>query len=432
VDRPPDGAAPHAGPAPHAGSAPEVFAVALRLGLTSFGGPVAHLGYQRATYVDRRRWLDEATFADIVALCQTLPGPASTQLMIAVGRLRAGWPGAFAAWLGFTLPSAVLMAAVGIGVAGAAVPGVGPVAGAVAGLKVAAVAVVAQAVLVMGRRLTPDAPRLVLAGLAAAVLLAVPAALTQVVLIVAGATIGRAAWRLGGRTPAGTVSADADARVPGRRGISALPEAGTRRTVTFLLATFVLVVVGSQLVAIATGDEGARFTAALVRAGALVFGGGHVVLPLLDEGVVAPGWVTPDQFLAGYGIAQAMPGPLFAFAAYLGAVASAGPGGVAGAAIGTVAIFLPGALLVLAALPVLGRLRSRPAVAAALTGVNAVVVGILAAALVTPVATTALTSPLAVLVAVAGTAGLVSGRIPPLAVVAGSAAVMALVAGAGI
>ena len=361
-----------------------------------------------------RGWLDEDAFGELVALCQTLPGPASSQLTIAVGRLRAGWAGALAAWLGFTLPSFALMTALGIGVATASMPTTGPVAGAAHGLEVAAVAIVASAVLAMARVLTPDAPRLVLAALAAAVLLAVSSPFAQVAVIAAGGLAGLAFLR----GTAGPGSMDGARPLP--------PVAGHRSEAVALLVAFVVVVVGSQLVATATGNPDIGLVAAFVRAGALVFGGGHVVLPLLDAGVVRPGWVTENQFLAGYGAAQAVPGPLFSFAGFLGAVATVGPGGVLGAAAATVAIFLPGALLVLAALPVLGWLRGRPGVAAVLAGVNAAVVGVLAAALVNPVATGALTTPFSWLVAAAGTVLLVSGRVPPLAVVVGGAVALGL------
>jgi chromate transporter len=426
-----DGTGGPAGLRPDAsrGSALEVFSASLRLGLTSFGGPIAHLGYQREAFVVRRRWLDDTELADIVALCQTLPGPASSQLMIAIGRLRAGWAGALAAFLGFTLPSAIVMTLVGLWAVGTAMPETGPVAGAIAGLKVAAVAVVAHAVVSMARRLTPDLPRLTLAGVAAVALLAMPSPVTQVALIGVGALLGWAAWRVRGRGRFGAASDRAPTAGSGEGALGPLSRrVGSRRASAALLATFAIVLLGSQAVALATADPGARFTAAVTRSGALVFGGGHVVLPLLDAGVVAPGWVTSNQFLAGYGAAQAVPGPLFTFASYLGAVSVAGPGGVPGAVLATIAIFLPGALLVLATLPLLGWLRSRTDVSWSLAGVNAVVVGILAAALVTPVATAGLTSPLAVIVAVAGAAGLMSGRVPPLVVVAGSAAAMALAA----
>jgi chromate transporter len=405
------------------GSALEVLAVTLRLGLTSFGGPVAHIGYQRDAFVTRHRWLDEHTFGELVALCQTLPGPASSQLTVAVGRLRAGWAGAVAAWVGFTLPSAVVMTLVGLGVAAGGLPATGPAAGAIAGLKVVAVAVVAQAVVSMARQLTPDAPRILMAAVAAGCALVAPTPLTQLLLIAVAALVGGVALpRSAGRT-----RPTDDAR-PTDRDDDDPPATGGRRTAIALAAAFVLVVLGSQAIALATGNPGAGLVAALVRAGALVFGGGHVVLPLLDAGVVAPGWVSPDAFLAGYGVAQAVPGPLFTFAAYLGAAASAGPGGVAGAALATAAIFVPGTLLVLAALPALAAMRRRPGLRSALDGVNAAVVGILAAALVDPDGTGGITSPLAAGVALAGGALLVTGRVPPIAVVAASAVAMAVAA----
>jgi chromate transporter len=425
----------------------EVLAVSLRLGLTSFGGPIAHLGYQRRAFVEQRGWLDDRAFGELVALCQALPGPGSSQLTMAIGRLRAGWPGAVAAWVGFTLPSAVLMGLVGVLVAGAAVPQAGPVAGAVAGLKAAAVAVVAQAVVAMARRLTPDAPRLFLAAVAAAVALLVPVPAVQPALIVLGAVVGWAGLRgvapaVLGAAPAtidGDDRSDADSAGTVKRTgradadpVEATGRAGGRRTAIGLGLAWVAVTAGSLLLGALAVAPGIAFFAALARAGALVFGGGHVVLPLLDAGVVAPGWVTPDAFLAGYGAAQAVPGPLFSFGAYLGAVASVGPGGAIGAVLGTVAIFLPGMLLVLAALPVLRRLRDRPAIAAALAGTNAVVVGVLAAALVTPVGTGGLTSPPAVVLAALGFVALWRERVPPLVVVAGCAATMAVLAAAGL
>ncbi len=409
----------------------EVLAVSLRLGLTSFGGPVAHLGYQRRAFVEQRGWLDDRAFGELVALCQALPGPGSSQLSMAVGRLRAGWPGAIAAWVGFTMPSAVLMGLLGMVVAGAAIPQAGPIAGAVAGLKAAAVAVVAQAVVAMARRLTPDAPRLLLAAAAAAAALVVPVPAVQPALIVLGALVGWAWFRgQASRILEGAPgnASDGDAPEP----VEATGRAGGPRTAIALGLAWVVVVAGSLLLGAFAAAPGIAFFAALARAGALVFGGGHVVLPLLDAGVVAPGWVTPDAFLAGYGAAQAVPGPLFSFGAYLGAVASVGPGGAAGAILGTVAIFLPGMILLLAALPVLRRLRDRPAIAAALAGTNAVVVGLLAAALVTPVGTGGLTSLPAVALAILGFAALWRERVPPLVVVAGCAGSMALLAAAGV
>jgi chromate transporter len=392
-----------------------VFTTTLRLGLTSFGGPIAHIGYQRRAFVAERGWVDDATFADLVALCQTLPGPASSQLTIAVGRIRAGWAGAAAAWLGFTLPSALIMTVLGLVAANALVPTTGPVAGAIHGLEVAAVAIVTQALLTMIRTLAPDLPRLLIAAAATPVVLFAPSPVAQLTVIALGAVIGRLV--LEGRV--GSLGGSAPDAAPAR------PAAGRRSEAMALAAAFLVVVVGSQVLATLTGRPDLGLVAAFVRAGALVFGGGHVVLPLLDTGIVRPGWVTESQFLAGYGAAQALPGPLFSFAGYLGAVATVGPGGVPGAILALVAIFLPGALLVLAALPVIGWLRGRPRVAATLAGVNAAVVGILAAALITPVMTAALTSVLSVVVALAGIALLVGARVPPIVVVAGSAAAMA-------
>ncbi len=403
----------------------EVLAVTLRLGLTSFGGPIAHIGYQRRTFVDRLGWLDEEAFGELVALGQALPGPASSQVMIAVGRLRGGWSGALAAWIGFTLPSAVLMAALGIVVAGGTIPEAGPVAGAIAGLKAAAVAIVLQAVVTMARRLTPDLPRAGMAVAAGVVALAVPIPLVQPLMIGAGGIVGLLGLRgLVAPIPPGQHA------TAGAGGVAepdpVTTRAGGRRTAAVLLTAWVALLVASQLVAWIAGRPELGFLAALVRAGALVFGGGHVVLPLLDTGVVEPGWVGNDAFLAGYGAAQAVPGPLFSFAAYLGAVSSSGPGGIAGSVLALAALFLPGALLVLAALPAIAWLRARTGMAAALAGVNAAVVGILGAALVNPVATGGLTSVTATLVAALGSVALLSRRVPPVVVVAASAASLAL------
>ena len=406
------------------GTAREVFAASLRLGLTSFGGPIAHLGYQRTAFVDRLGWLDDDAFAELVAVCQTLPGPASSQLSIAVGRMRAGWSGALAAFLGFTLPSALLMTLAGLLVAGAVLPDSGPAAGAIAGLKAAAVAVVAHAVVTMGRRLAPDLPRMLLAAAAAILLLAWPLAPVQVGVIVLGGLAGWLAWGRSGARAAGPAG-----QPPGRSPGSG--RVGGRRTALVLVLAYLALLVAAILTPVLTDALPARFAAALVRAGALVFGGGHVVLPLLDAGVVTPGWVPAGSFVAGYGFAQAMPGPLFSFGAFLGAISTSGPGGVAGAVLGTVALFLPGAVLVLAALPVLGAVRSRPGVAAALRGVNAVVVGILAAALVTPVGTSGVTSLATGAVALVGAVALLGSRTPPLVVVAVSSLVLAALGAIG-
>ena len=398
-----------ASPGHRRGEIAEVLGAALRLGLTSFGGPIAHLGYFRREYVTRRGWLDEAAYGDTVALGQFLPGPASSQVGIAIGVERAGLIGGLAAWIGFTLPSALIMGTLGLGVAGGVLPG-----GAwVDGLKVAAVAVVAHAVWSMARTLTPDLPRAALALAAAAVALLVATPFTQLALIVVGAAAGLVVLpRLGTVAAAG-----------GRPVVDPGVPAVSRRVAVVALAIFAGLLVGLPLARIATGDPGIAFVEAFYRAGALVFGGGHVVLPLLQASVVAPGWVSQDVFLAGYGAAQALPGPLFTFATFLGAAATGPvPGGILGAVIATVAIFLPGALLVIGAIPFWHALRARPGARAALAGVNAAVVGILAAALVDPVARSGITGPADALVAAAGFGALLSGRVPPLAVVAGSVA----------
>lgn len=416
---PPPGRAGEA-PGPARGGAGEVLAAALRLGLTSFGGPVAHLGYFRREYVERRRWIGEGAYGDTVALGQALPGPASSQVGIAIGTARAGLPGGLAAWLGFTLPSALVMGALGLGVAGGTLPG-----GAwVEGLKLAAVAVVAHAVWSMARSLAPDLPRAAVALVAAAVALAFATPATQVLLIVAGALTGMLVLARLGAVPAARPEGLVDpARVaaPVSRGVA-----------LGALGLFALLLVGLPLLAAASADPAIAFVEAFYRAGALVFGGGHVVLPLLEATVVAPGWVSQDAFLAGYGAAQALPGPLFTFAAYLGAAATGPvPGGVAGAALATMAIFLPGALLVVGALPFWASLRARPGAGAALAGINAAVVGILAAALVDPVARTAIGGPADLAVAATGFGALLTGRVPPLAVVGGSVAAVVLLRAAG-
>jgi chromate transporter len=404
-------------PEPGQGGAGEVLRAALRLGLTSFGGPIAHLGYFRQEYVVRRHWLDEVRFGDLVALGQFLPGPASSQVGIAVGAERAGLRGGLAAWLGFTLPSALVMGALGLGVAGGLLGG-----GAwVEGLKLAAVAVVAHAVWSMARALAPDLPRAGLALAAAALALAYATPFTQVGLILLGAIVGLVLLpRLG--VPSGLPSAaGGGGPAPGRR------------VALVALALFAVLLLGLPLARIVTGDPAVAFLEAFYRAGALVFGGGHVVLPLLEAGVVAPGWVSQEAFLAGYGAAQAMPGPLFAFASFLGAAASGPvPGGAAGALLATIAIFLPGALLVVGALPFWHALRMRTRARAALAGVNATVVGILAAALVDPVARSGISGPADAAVAAAGFAALATGRVPPLAVVAGSVVAAVVLDAAGV
>jgi chromate transporter len=372
-----------------------VFSVAFRLGLTSFGGPIAHLGYFRREYVVRRGWLDETAFGDLVALCQALPGPASSQLGIAIGTRRAGMLGGLAAWIGFTLPSAIALTLFGLYTTSADLAG----AGWVHGLKLAAVAVVAQAVWSMATRLAPDWRRRVLAVAAAVVALVWATPFAQLAIIAAGAVVGRFLL----------VPPPASAARPEPSPIS-------RRVGIVSLTLFAVLLLGLPVLRGVDGQAAALFDG-FYRSGALVFGGGHVVLPLLHATVVDPGWVTDDRFLAGYGAAQAVPGPLFTFAAYLGAVSAPQPDGVAGAAIALVAIFLPSFLLIFGTLPFWERLRESIAFRRALTGTNAAVVGILLAALYTPVWTSAVGVPLDVVVAAAGLGLLATGRVPPVAVV---------------
>ncbi|MCZ8111890.1 MAG: chromate efflux transporter [Betaproteobacteria bacterium] len=390
--------------APGGGSALAVFAVFLRLGLTSFGGPVAHLGYFRTEFVERRRWLDDRQYAELVALCQFLPGPASSQVGLALGLQRAGAAGALAAWAGFTLPSALLLMALALGLAAGGGPGA---AGLVQGLKLVAVAVVAQAVWGMARSLCPDLPRAAIALAAGALSLSLPAALGPVAAIVLGAVAGRLALQVAAVAPG-------PALAPGL----------SRRTGAVLLLAAGALLVGLPLAAAAAGSPGLQAVSVFYQAGALVFGGGHVVLPLLQAGVVAPGWVSEEVFLAGYGAAQAVPGPLFSFAAFLGAALPAPLGGWAGGMAMLVALFAPGLLLVAGALPLWNTLRTRQPVRRALAGANAAVVGLLGAALLDPVIPGAIHSPADAALALAGFAALVALRWPPLAVVA-------LLAGAG-
>jgi chromate transporter len=380
----------------------EILAVFLKLGLTSFGGPVAHLGFFHDELVRRRRWLNEAAYADLVALCQFLPGPASSQIGFATGLLKAGWLGGAAAWLGFTLPSAVLMIAFGYGLAA-----LGPIqdAGWLHGLKIAAVAVVAQAVWLMAIRLCPDRARVTLALLAAAFLLVASSAVNQVVVILCGALSGWVLFReklqLSGVVDAG------DGLVPPIK----------RRTGVICLALFGALLVSLPLLATATHSRAIDLFSSFYRSGALVFGGGHVILPLLQAEVVDAGWVSNNAFLAGYGAAQALPGPLFTFAAYLGTQMHQLPNGLAGGLLCLTAIFLPSVLLVAGALPFWHTLRSRAPVQAALAGANAAVVGLLLAALYDPVWTSAITGPRDVAVGFAAFGMLQFWKLPPWLVV---------------
>ena len=391
------GTAPTVAPAATRDSAWTVFRVCLRLGLTSFGGPIAHLGYYHAEYVERRGWLDEGTFADLVALCQFLPGPASSQVSIGVGLMRAGYAGALAAWLGFTLPSALLMIGFGYGVdaLGGALG-----SGWLHGLKVVAVAVVAQAVLTMFRALAPDRPRASLAIVAMAIVLSVPTALGQIGAIALGAVLGGIFFR-------GQAQTDHQA----------LPLAVSRWTGAALLIVFFALLIGLPLAADSVPSQALKLFDAFYRAGSLVFGGGHVVLPLLQASVVPPGWVSNDAFLAGYGAAQALPGPLFTFAAYLGTVMHQPPNGWLGGTLCLVAIFLPSIFLVIGVLPFWDQLRRLPLAQSVLRGVNAAVVGLLLAALYRPVWTSAIGGPADFALAAAGFLLLFMWKMPPWLVV---------------
>jgi chromate transporter len=388
------------------GSVLEVLVVALRLGLTSFGGPIAHIGYFRDEYVGRRKWVDEPTFADLVAVSQFLPGPASSKLGISLGILRAGLPGGIAAWLGFTLPSAVMLVLFGYGA-----EELGPGAdGWLHGLKVVAVAVVALAVWSMARSLAFDRLRGTIAIAAAVVMLSWNVAAAQVVVIVAGGVVGWRLLRTSDSTPKLNVT------VP----------IGKRAAVVSWVLFFGLLLalpvarheVESQPLNIADG---------FYRSGSLVFGGGHVVLPLLEHEVVDPGWVSEEDFLAGYGAAQAVPGPLFTFSAYLGTVMEPEPNGVPGAGLALVAIFLPAFLLTTGVLPLWSALRSKPEVQAVLRGVNAAVVGILLAALYDPVWTSAIEKPTDLALALGAFGALAVWKAPPWLVVLLTAAGGALV-----
>lgn len=377
------------------GNAAEVFLAFLKLGLTSFGGPIAHLGYFRDEFVSRRRWLGEAGYADLVALCQFLPGPASSQVGFAIGLMRAGPLGALAAWTAFTLPSAILLVLFAYGAAALD----GPLAqGALHGLKLVAVAVVAQAVFGMARSLTPDRERAAIAVVAVFLIILIGGALGQLGAILLGGLAGL--WLCRSDAPV--------ARVTDSHMVS-------RRTGILALALFLVLLIGLPL--IASWGQGIALFDAFYRAGALVFGGGHVVLPLLEAETIAQGWMSEDTFLAGYGAAQAVPGPLFTFAAYLGAAAGPMPNGVAGAAIALVAVFLPGLLVLVAALPFWNQLRQWPQAQAAMRGANAAVVGLLALALYDPVFTSAVLTPLDFALAFAGFVALVAWKAPSWIVV---------------
>ncbi len=389
-------AAEHEAPAPR--RAVEVLLVFLRLGCTSFGGPVAHMGYFRAEFVERRRWLTEAAFAELLALAHALPGPGSSQVGFAIGLRRAGWMGGLAAWLGFTLPSALLMLAFAAGhvwMSGATA------LLALHGLQLLAVAVVAQAVWAMQRSLAPDLRRLLIAAFAAAVTLLLPSPFITLAVIATGALVGMLLCREAELPVAETQQEDC--------GIS-------RRGSFAAMAVVAIMLLSASLLRTA-GAPAARFFAAMTRSGALVFGGGHVVLPLLEQTVVAPGWMRQTDFLAGYAAAQALPGPLFAFGAYVGATVGAPAHPLRLGLLGLIGLFAPGLLLMAALLPFWSRLRRFPGLAAALRGINASVVGLLLAALIRPLAVSTLRSPLDWLLAAAAFAALVWAKVPAWALV---------------
>lgn len=379
-----------------------MFLAFLKLGLTSFGGPVAHLGYFRTEFVERRAWLDDKSYSDLVALCQFLPGPASSQVGIALGLGRAGWFGALGAWVGFTLPSAIALILFAFGVTQWAALAQ---SGAVHGLKVFAVAIVAQAVWGMAKTLCPDRSRAGIAIVAALLVLAIPSAMGQVGAIVAGGIAGRWAVQLG-HLP---VAEHRDYGV-------------SKRTGAALLLLFGLLLVLLPVLATAVRSSALSVISSFYQSGALVFGGGHVVLPLLQTSVVPNGLVTNDAFLAGYGAAQAVPGPLFTFAAYLGAVMTGTLGGWGGGLTLLVAIFVPAFLMVAGALPFWESLRQRDGVQRAMAGVNAAVVGVLAAALYDPVWTSAIHSRADFGLALGAFGLLVYGRQSPVLVAALAAA----------
>ena len=384
-------------------SAVQIFAIFLRLGLTSFGGPIAHLGYFREEFVGKRKWLDDATYSNLVALSQFVPGPASSQTGFAIGVMRGGLVGGLAAWLGFTLPSALLMLLAAKGLVAAEGP---LIAGLIHGLKIVAVAVVAQAVWSMAKTLCPDRRTASIALVAAALLVVAASAHFQLAAIAGGAVAGVL-----------LLSSRPQSEPP-----SPLTSPQSKTAAALALAMFVIMLLGLPLLARLEGSNTLAMIEALYRAGALVFGGAHVVLPLLEQAVVPPGWVSHHDFLAGYGAAQALPGPLFSFAAYLGALIPQELGAFAGAGVAILAIFLPGLLLIYGVLPYWSALSARRKARAAIAGVNAAVVGVLAAALYDPIFTSAIAGPYDAALALAAFTALTVWRLPVLAVVSATAA----------
>jgi chromate transporter len=382
------------------GSALEVLRAFAWLGVSCFGGPIAHIGYFRAEFVTRRRWLGERAYADLVALCQFAPGPASSQVGFSLGLIRGGWLGALAAWCGFTLPSAALMVAFAFGATALTDSPAG--AGLLHGLKLVAVAIVGQAVWGMAASLCPDRQRASIAVVALLLVLFAPSATGQVGAILIGA-LGGLLWC---RTAPAAATTDET---------EILPLAVTPRIGMFCLAAFGLLLLLTPVLLRAGG--GAALFGAMYRSGALVFGGGHVVLPLLRQAVVTPGWLNDTSFLAGYGAAQALPGPLFTFAAYLGAAVDLPPGGIPGAILALLGIFVPGMLILLGMLPFWEALRRRPTAQALMRGVNAAVVGVLAAALYSLVWLSAVKQSADFAIAAVGFVLLMAWRAPPLLVV---------------
>ncbi len=359
---------------PGGGSLLEVLSVSTRLGLTCFGGPIAHLGYFYEEYVKRRKWLDEQSYSDLVALCQFLPGPASSKIGIAIGIIRAGLPGGFLAWLGFTLPSALALIAFAYGVS---TIGGDASAGWLHGLKVVAVAVVALAVWGMARVLCPDRERASVAIVTTVVASSWPTVWGQILPIIVAGLIG---WRF----------FPPPEKPPSTLHIRA-PVSHTVGIASWVL--FFGLLMGLPFLRQIEPSQSLAVFDSFFRVGSLVFGGGHVVLPLLQAEVVDPGWVTNEAFVAGYGAAQAVPGPLFTFAAYLGFVMEPAPSGWIGATLALVAIFLPAFLMTIGSLPFWDLVRTRRPYQAALRGINAAVVGLLLAALYHPVWTAAIHTP---------------------------------------
>jgi len=381
----------------------EVLLAFAKLGVSSFGGPIAHIGYFRDEFVVRRRWIGEAAFADLVALCQFLPGPASSQVGFSIGLMRGGYLGGLAAWTAFTLPSAILLVLFAYGAKSLQ----GPIGvGLLHGLKLVAVAIVAQAVWGMARTLTPDRERASIAVVVAVIILFSSSSIAQIGAIALGGIAGL--WLCRAALPA--AKGEGHMSIPVSRPIGLLA-----------LAAFFLLLVALPLLNGPIHAQGLALFNAFYRSGALVFGGGHVVLPLLREATVTPGWISDDSFLAGYGAAQAVPGPLFTFAAYLGAVMKSPPNGIAGAAISLIAIFIPGILVLMGALPFWETFRRHSNAQAIMRGVNAAVVGLLGAALYNPVWTSSVMAPGDFALALVGFVLLTVWQTPPLLVVALSA-----------